>query len=69
MFYQRLFVEEHDEKKAVQAIFKNQLGFDITESCRSLRSLLLLSNCIGIMTEDKNTILSLLYNYKELIDS
>lgn len=63
-----LYIEEHDEKLTMQAIFKNELGFDITESCRLMRSLLFMSNFIGIMTEGKETILSLVYEYKELID-
>ena len=48
-----LYIEEHDEKLTMQAIFKNELGFDITESCRLMRSLLFMSNFIGIMTEGK----------------
>ena len=61
-----LYVEERDEKMAMQAIFKNPLGFDITESCRIMRSLILLANFVGIMTEDNVTTLSLLYEYKEM---
>lgn len=63
-----LYVEEYDERMSVQAVFKNPLGFDITESCRVMRSLIFLSNYIGIMTEDGDTELSLVYEYKEMED-
>lgn len=63
-----LYINEHDETMSMQAVFKNVSGFDITESCRLMRSLMLLSNHIGIMTEDSETTLSLVYDYKELID-
>lgn len=63
-----LQIEEHNEYETIQAIFRSDVGFDITESCRLMRSLLLLANFIGIMTEGKETTLSLIYDYKNLID-
>lgn len=61
-----LRVEECDKKMSTQVIFKNPLGFDITESHRIIRSLLLLANYISIGTEDGDAILSLVYEYKEI---
>ena len=63
-----LYIEEYDERMSVQAIFKNELGFDITENCRLMRSLLFMTNSIGIMTEGDQTTLSLVYKYTELMD-
>lgn len=63
-----LYMEEYDERMSVQAIFKNELGFDITENCRLMRSLLFMANSIGIMTEGDQTTLSLVYKYTELMD-
>lgn len=63
-----LSIEEHDEKMAMQANLKCDMGFDITESCRLMRSLLLLANFIGIMKEGENILLSLIYEYKEMLD-
>ncbi len=63
-----LCIQERDEQETVQALFKSKMGFDIRESCRLTRNLLLMANFIGIMTEEENTILSLVYDYKELLD-
>ncbi|MCI8661376.1 MAG: hypothetical protein HFG54_14230 [Lachnospiraceae bacterium] len=61
-----LTIEDHDKKMSMQAIFKNELGFDITDGCRLMRFRLILSNHIGIMTEGKETTLSLVYDFKEM---
>ncbi len=63
-----LDIEERDENMSIQAIFRNEMGFDITESCRLMRVSLMLANHIGIMTEGKFTTLSLVYDYKEMLD-
>lgn len=64
-----LTVEEHDERMSMQVCFRCDTGFDITESCRLMRSLLLMAGCIGIASEDGESILSLTYDYGDLLDS
>lgn len=64
-----LTVEEHDERMSIQISFRCDAGFDITESCRLMRSLLLMAGCIGITSEDGESVLSLAYDYGDLLDS
>ena len=63
-----LCIQEHGKQETIQVLFKSETGFDITESCRLMRSLVFMANFIGIMTENEDTILSLIYDYKELLD-
>lgn len=62
-----LYIEERDEKGSIQAIFKNSAGFDITESCKLMRNAIFVSNAIGIMSEENESVLSLVYDYNEMI--
>jgi len=58
---------EKDDKAIITTTLTNNYGFDITESCRSMRALINLSNHIAINGNDRETTLTLIFDFSALI--
>ncbi len=54
-----LIVEEHNQ--TIEVIFKNSYGFDLTESCKYMRSIFVIANHISINIEDEEVNLSFIF--------
>lgn len=54
-----LIVEEHNQ--TIEVIFKNSYGFDLTESCKYMRSIFVIANHISISIEDEEVNLSFIF--------
>lgn len=63
--YSLLQIKENEKYSSVEVIFKNQRGFELTESCNCMRSLLVLANHIEIGMEDGLVQLTFLFDQKE----
>jgi len=62
-----LVVDENEQTQTVKATFKNEYGFDVTESCKCMRSLLFIANHISINLDDNDEIvISLDFDYKKM---
>lgn len=66
MTYSLLVVEENDKEQVIVASLRNQYGFDITESCRYMRSLFGIANHISINVEADEVVMSLFFDCREM---
>lgn len=57
-----LNVKYLEERHIIVASFSNALGFDITESCTTIKGLLIMADHIGINIEDRESNLVLIFN-------
>ncbi len=62
-----LLIDECDNQCAILATIRNKEGFDISESCKVMRGLLTMANCISIGLEDGEPALVLVFDFGNLM--
>ena len=61
-----LIIEKSEETQVITATLKNFHGFDITQSCKCFRSLLIMADYIGLALENDEIVLSLNFDYEKI---
>lgn len=59
-----LIMDESDKGRQITATLKNSMGFDITESCKTIRGLLAMTENISISVENDDVVLTLIFSYE-----
>lgn len=62
-----LIINDCDNRCAIVATIQNENGFEVTESCRVIRSLLVMANCIAVGSEEGEPALSLTFDFETFI--
>ncbi len=62
-----LLVKECDNRYSIVVTIQNEHGFDITESCRVMKSLFVIADCIAIGSEYEEPALSLIFDFETFI--
>lgn len=62
-----LMIQECDNQNVIITTIVNNGGVDITESCKAMRGILVMANCISLGSEDEEPALSLIFNLIDLI--